>query len=275
LTRITEWVKKSGISEEKLKKDDIELLLRVLEFDGRVEKIPFNGLMQMSEDERDGGKTRKNLAGKRKRKGDVSEEDESDVDRKRKRKKDMEESEEEEEIPKKRKATKGMMDLSEDETRSPSKSKKGKRARKFGSDSEDDWEKKRAVKGNDSESEHSDASTDDLQGFAELDAEDAFVYRAIRPIHAIGEPPGGGSSSTFLFSGSGSAWLGGGEQPLPWAEAPCVRCPQIDFCEEGGPVNASTCEYLKQWLDPDRLAVVQESKGERDVGPVVPVEIET
>lgn len=31
-------------------------------------------------------------------------------------------------------------------------------------------------------------------------------------------------------------------------EAPCGRCPVFDFCEEGGPVNARTCEYFQDWL---------------------------
>ncbi|CAO1605614.1 34-kDa subunit of RNA polymerase III (C) [Xanthoria calcicola] len=31
-------------------------------------------------------------------------------------------------------------------------------------------------------------------------------------------------------------------------EAPCGRCPVIGFCEEGGPVNARSCEYFTDWL---------------------------
>ena len=32
-------------------------------------------------------------------------------------------------------------------------------------------------------------------------------------------------------------------------EAPCGRCPVFNLCEEGGPVNASNCEYFKAWLE--------------------------
>ena len=32
-------------------------------------------------------------------------------------------------------------------------------------------------------------------------------------------------------------------------EAPCGRCPVFDVCEEGGPVNARTCEYFQDWLE--------------------------
>ena len=33
-------------------------------------------------------------------------------------------------------------------------------------------------------------------------------------------------------------------------ESPCGRCPVFDLCEEGGPVNAGTCEYFEDWLLP-------------------------
>ncbi|KAL9000239.1 MAG: hypothetical protein Q9169_001141 [Polycauliona sp. 2 TL-2023] len=38
----------------------------------------------------------------------------------------------------------------------------------------------------------------------------------------------------------------GGRSAL--TEAPCGRCPVIGFCEEGGPVNARSCEYFTDWL---------------------------
>lgn len=31
-------------------------------------------------------------------------------------------------------------------------------------------------------------------------------------------------------------------------QAPCGRCPVFDDCEEGGPVNARSCEYFHKWL---------------------------
>lgn len=218
-----------------------------------MERIPSNGLIPMSEDEEDTFRKKKTVAGKRKRKGEMSEE-ESDIERNKKRKKDLEDTEDEEgEGGKKEKLGKGEIDISEDESDHRSKSKKGKKGINIGSGSEDDTrrkKKKKASKRNDTESEHSDSSADERYGFAELGATDAFVYRAIRPIQEIADTLN--SMSMFSFSGAGSAWLGGGERQLPWAEAPCVRCPQVDFCEEGGPVNAAGCEYLKQRLDPER-----------------------
>lgn len=33
-----------------------------------------------------------------------------------------------------------------------------------------------------------------------------------------------------------------------FTEAPCGRCPVSEICEEGGPVNARTCQYFEEWL---------------------------
>lgn len=32
------------------------------------------------------------------------------------------------------------------------------------------------------------------------------------------------------------------------SQAPCGRCPVFNLCEDGGPVNASNCEYFQTWL---------------------------
>ncbi|KAG6263428.1 hypothetical protein E4U49_002253 [Claviceps purpurea] len=42
----------------------------------------------------------------------------------------------------------------------------------------------------------------------------------------------------------------GGPEPYisPYTEAPCGKCPVFSFCEEGGPVGPSNCEYFKTWL---------------------------
>ncbi|KAL8822997.1 MAG: hypothetical protein Q9191_006278 [Dirinaria sp. TL-2023a] len=32
-------------------------------------------------------------------------------------------------------------------------------------------------------------------------------------------------------------------------EAPCGRCPIFEICDDGGPVNAKTCEYFEDWLN--------------------------
>lgn len=41
------------------------------------------------------------------------------------------------------------------------------------------------------------------------------------------------------------------EEPLDngLMDSPCGRCPVSDICQEGGPVNARTCEYFQEWLE--------------------------
>lgn len=49
----------------------------------------------------------------------------------------------------------------------------------------------------------------------------------------------GGQDTDIDYEGRGSALT----------EAPCGRCPVLAFCEEGGPVNARSCEYFAEWLE--------------------------
>ena len=42
---------------------------------------------------------------------------------------------------------------------------------------------------------------------------------------------------------------GGPDFENGFTEAPCGRCPVFEICEEGGPVNATTCEYFEDWLN--------------------------
>lgn len=42
---------------------------------------------------------------------------------------------------------------------------------------------------------------------------------------------------------------GGSDFENGFTEAPCGRCPVFDICEDGGPVNATTCEYFEDWLN--------------------------
>ena len=73
----------------------------------------------------------------------------------------------------------------------------------------------------------------------EIDAIEAYVYRAIRPQTHYQ------AASAYLTKGREM-----GVEDMAWAQAPCVKCPQAEFCKEGGPVNASGCEYFPEWMDP-------------------------
>ncbi|KAL5513037.1 RPC34 [Sanghuangporus vaninii] len=42
---------------------------------------------------------------------------------------------------------------------------------------------------------------------------------------------------------------------LGWSEAPCGRCPQFEFCKDGGPVNPRDCHYYGGWLAQTEIAI--------------------
>ncbi|KAI5124200.1 hypothetical protein M0805_005050 [Coniferiporia weirii] len=42
---------------------------------------------------------------------------------------------------------------------------------------------------------------------------------------------------------------------LGWSQAPCGRCPQFEFCKDGGPVNPGQCEYYGDWLNQAEIAL--------------------
>ena len=229
INKITQWLEKTGISEVKLGIDDVQSLLTVLEFDGRVEKIPGGGaLLKMDSDEDD---EEVQFKRKRKRRDASDDDDEEDGAKKRIR---AAASDSDDDLPPK-KAVKN----SKKEGKKPAtKSKKN--------DSDDDDEDEEDGRGVTNSYIRNDADFSDV----------SYVYRAIRPPN---EDPS-------IFSGSlfGGSWLAGPAHTqdapslgaLPWAEAPCVHCPQLDFCLEGGPVNASSCEYYESWLDPERKLLV-------------------
>lgn len=51
-------------------------------------------------------------------------------------------------------------------------------------------------------------------------------------------------------------------------EMPCGRCPVLDICGKGGPINASTCVYFDQWLG---RAVDEAPTGEQGARQVIEI----
>ncbi len=45
--------------------------------------------------------------------------------------------------------------------------------------------------------------------------------------------------SDQMYPGDGNAYT----------EVPCGRCPVFNLCEQGGPINASSCVYFQEWLE--------------------------
>ncbi|EJD07394.1 uncharacterized protein FOMMEDRAFT_164375 [Fomitiporia mediterranea MF3/22] len=155
------------------------------------------------------------------------EHDSDNEDKPKKRKKKKKDVEDEREKKRRRKSGRTLLSDSESESESHGeedvnvKSKKKKRsaskkAISSGSDeSEDDKE---------ADAKHNAA------GEVSLDVGDfggTYVYRAIRQERVV----------------------------LGWSEAPCGRCPQIDFCKDGGPVNPRECQYFGDWLARTEIAL--------------------
>ncbi|PVF99480.1 hypothetical protein CPB86DRAFT_774285 [Serendipita vermifera] len=263
IRRITDWVKRSGISEVKLRESDIESLLRVLEFDGRIERIPSSlSLIEMSSDEEGGrgGKGKSKTPLKRKRVGNgMNDNDPANKWSKKAKREEYDTDDDDMALSRKN----GRKDESDTDTDGGRGGSKGKKVAKRGrySDTDEDLAGGRSRAGHSKTRSHGgydteEVSDDDRIGRQRSLKDASSVYRAVRPPTEDTEADGHGFS---MFSGSlfGGSWVGG-QGRLPWAEAPCVQCPQVDFCQETGPVNASSCHYYDQWLDPER--VVQKSR---------------
>lgn len=283
---ILRFVKSAKITDVNLLPEHIEEIMNILMYEGLVEKLPaagggnVGGAAPRKVDESDGedsddgtstgSRKRKHKASKKRRGSDdgfSSTEDEEEERKKKKRKKvrrsDSEDeksgdSDEERERSKKRKGSRKRNDSESDSDSDdgyPSKprgrEKKRKRDRSHtlssgeDSDSDDDRRsrsRKKSRRGSGSEDSDDDRHKSssraskkskgkkgkDGEDDEKIDLDSAFghllstgsVYRAIRP-ERVG---------------------------LGWSQAPCARCPQLEFCEDGGPVNPKGCKYYGDWL---------------------------
>jgi DNA-directed RNA polymerase III subunit RPC6 len=281
-------VKRTQLSSVELTQGHVETLLKVLEYDGRVERLPasvaamFASALNASKRE-NADEPRSKKVKKRKR----DPEDDSDEDRERKRKKksrrrsatissDEENSSDERSFKSRSWSKKGRSNSRKDSNSEASDSEDDRKDRrrkrkkqKFSSDGESTDDRRSKKKGGRSKHSSPDSdgseseSPDDLSRahsriskksksrsihshsrsespkLVEMDAIEAYVYRAIRPQnHNL-------ANSSYLTKGREM-----GVEDMAWAHAPCVKCPQAEFCKEGGPVNASSCEYFPEWMDP-------------------------
>lgn len=217
-----QFLKKSNITDTSLLAENVQSLLDVLVYDGKVEKIPHfrRGGGNDEDDEwtskgkRDGysdESSEESLV------GSSDDENSSDQDRS---------SSEEERHKRKRKGSKS-------DRKGMSKSRSGLSSRSSRDREERGGRDKRKRKYDSSaksislrsDSEDSEEDNDDGDEGAEvlnadLPTGSVFVYRAVRQIrHDTG-----------------------------WIEVPCAHCPVFDFCSAGGPVNAEGCLYMRDWI---------------------------
>jgi len=207
----------------------VETLLKVLEYDGRVERLPVfaTAMFVLPADDPDRKKAKK-----RKRYSDESDSGHKRNDRHRKRRKRDSSSDAESTDDRSSKRKRGYSKRKKYHSTSDSEGS--------GPRSDDDitrahsWSSKKSR----SRSTHS-YSRSDSPKLVEMDAIEASLYRAIRPqIHNQ-------ATSACLAEGREM-----GVEEMVWVRAPCVKCPQAEFCKEGGPVNASVSGYFREWMDP-------------------------
>lgn len=279
---ILRFVKSAKITDVNLLPDHIEEIMNILIYEGLVEKLPaagggsVGGAASRKADESDdedsdesmstSSRKRKHKTPKKRRGSDDESESEQEEERKKKKRKkgrrsdsDEEKSDGERERSKKRKGSRKRNDSesdSDDEhsSRHRGRDKKRKRDRSrtlssggSGEDSNSDDDRrsksrKKSRRGSGSEDSDDDRHKSssraskkskgkkgkDGDDDEKIDLDSAFghllntgsVYRAIRP-ERVG---------------------------LGWSQAPCARCPQLEFCEDGGPVNPTGCKYYGDWL---------------------------
>ncbi|KAG8942006.1 34-kDa subunit of RNA polymerase III (C) [Tulasnella sp. 419] len=276
---VTKWFRQSNISETELAPQHIEEILNVLIYDGEIEKLPAFGGPKKStrEDFSDGeGRSSKHRKSQKRRKkdhsdhdnvttgstkkrrdrhGSDSEEDVTSVSTKKRSKKRNRDDESEEESleeisgPRKKKWKSGKS--SEDESDTGSK-KSSKRSR-----SESRSRSKKGYSDSDSESEDSSSATESDASSSssrhrKRSKSKSKSKRSKRGSESSSEDEKVDFDITFghLFDG-GNVYRAIRQERvgLGWSQAPCGRCPQLEFCEDNGPVNPQGCKYYSDWLN--------------------------
>lgn len=220
-----QWLRDKQITDVPLQVGDVQSLLNVLIYDGKIEKVPSLAL---------GGATSRRrtsdeytLEGKKDGYDTVSESnssDESDADSAASDSDDADDH--------RRRRKRGKSSKKSEKARHRTK-KRGKQS-EYDEDSEKDSDARRKsirLGSEDTEEDEEDDTEANSQGISTLEnglGLGSFVYRAIRPLQR--------------YTG--------------WTEVPCAQCPVFSFCQPGGPVNAESCIYLHDWI--------QHSKQEKD-----------
>lgn len=250
--RCLKWLMSKNVTDTKLTVDDIQCLLDVLVYDGKIEKVPKFDLGGGSHSKRRNDSDGEyDPRGKREGYDTASssgsdDEDESvsasatedtqsesgDGSRRRTRKR-RKSSPAARKTGKDRNSSKRSKSRSRKSSgRSSSSSKQRGRRGSVSNDSdntsasEDGRDRKRKsirlTSDDEDESEASSAEDGDagLAGGTGTLGVGGFVYRAIRPL----------------------------QMRTGWTDVPCAHCPVINFCEPGGPVNAEGCIYMRDWL---------------------------
>lgn len=245
-----QWLSSSQIATTDLKVDDIQSLLDVLVYDGKIEKIPCfprsieparsksriqssskrrsrsrrsasDSSGSGSESEREVKKSRRRRRSRSNSSASSEEESHSDLDDRRKRKKRSSRSKSSSRSSKHQKMEE------RDDRRSKSRGSSRKESTYF----EDDNRGKNSSFAKSillSSEEEEEEEDDDGMNMINIAGSQVFVYRAIRSFRV----------------------------ETGWIETPCGHCPVFHFCQPGGPVNAEGCIYMRDWIQRSKASDV-------------------
>ena len=220
------WLKNNKVTSTPLKVEDVQSLLDVLVYDGKIEKIPcYPSSMQSTRKEdrdwdpkgkkqgyetesgSDSNSMSSNSESKSSDSSSSGSESEGSEGRRRSRKRKGSRSKSSSKRSKRSRR-------SESRHSSRSSSKKHRKTRDDGR-GKNSISAKSIVLSDDDDDEEEAREGETLNAASQI-----FVYRAVRPF--------------FIQTG--------------WVEIPCAHCSVFNFCEAGGPVNAESCVYLKDWV---------------------------
>ncbi|KAI6110791.1 RNA polymerase Rpc34, partial [Pisolithus croceorrhizus] len=262
--QIQHFLSKSKITETELGVEHVEMLLRVLELDGEIEKIPafsanaWNPPSDSEEassgSESDPSDDERSHSKKRKR-GKIKE---SSKLKRRKTKDDSESELEDRSKTKKRKKHSKRDEDSDDEGSTKSSKKRKRRSKHSDSSSDDESEEDRKKKHKRKSKKRQETSSDEE---SESSEEDDNRNSTSRPKLSKSKKSSSKRSSVIKRQKSPSPDLGdefsGGafvyrairqeRVVLGWSQAPCGRCPVFDFCRDKGPTNPQECVYFEDW----------------------------
>ncbi|KAF8556626.1 hypothetical protein OG21DRAFT_1408789 [Imleria badia] len=270
--QIQHFLSKSKITETELGVEHIEMLLRVLELDGEIEKIPaFAASAWDSKADSDadpgsssGDSDEERSSSKKRKRGSLKNKSKESSKRKRRRAEDSEDSDSEEErSSSKKKKRSRKVDDSDEDTDEPKLKKKRKHKSKKDDDSasnahsEESVEESRKKKKRKGKSKKRDSSSSESSEESEDEDErprsksksrssskkastsKVSVKRKKLPSPDLNEILAGGA---FIYRAIRQERVA-----LGWSQAPCGRCPVFDFCRDKGPTNPQECVYFEEW----------------------------
>ncbi|KAG1760298.1 RNA polymerase Rpc34 subunit-domain-containing protein [Suillus occidentalis] len=269
---IQHFLSKSKITETQLGVEHVEMLLRVLELDGEIEKLPAftasawdatvdsnnsdSGSSSESDSDLDSDtstrKKRKRSSSKKKKQARMkrrrTEESDSDSDN------DDDESEEEERQKRKRKRSKKEKSDDEEDRRSRKNKKRKGLEQEDESESSDGGDRRSSTskhKGKGKGKKRDDSSDDDSESESDSDDHRSKSRSKSKSKKAKTKAKKKTSSSSkrakfecFVYRAIRQERVA-----LGWSQAPCGRCPVFDFCRDKGPTNPQECVYYEEWLN--------------------------